>query len=513
MHGRKPALPQVGSGVGRGAGRRTERDSGRRAEREPGRAVGGEAVEVHLFRARDLRLAFLPETEDLFLVDAVGWDALDLRRRGLPEPAVGRELAARHGRAAAHRCLADLASVLDHLDGSPAAAGWGDADWLALSAGRPRLRALCLNVAHDCDLACSYCFAGRGGFGGARALMTASVARAAVDFLLEGSGDVQACEMDFFGGEPLLNLEVVRETVDYARRRAAAAGKRVGFTLTTNAAALGPDEAAYLNETMDNVILSLDGRPEVHDRMRRHPDGRPTHAAVRANVERFVALRGERDYWVRGTYTAFNLDFSEDVAYLAGLGFRNISLEPVVGGPVGPGRWGLGQAHLEALAAEYLRLADFLHDSARRGPTVHFFHFIADPEAGPCYAKRVRGCGAGREYLAVTPEGDVYPCHQFVGREGFRAGHVTEGLDATLVSGGLGLEGGAAEVAGLWVGAKEACRLCWARYRCSGGCHANAHAATGSLVKPDPVGCALQKARLEASLYLEARQRLSVNTA
>lgn len=323
--------------------------------------------------------------------------------------------------------------------------------------------------------------------------MAAEVARAAVDFLLANAGDAPSCEIDFFGGEPLLNLEVVRETVDYARRRGAQAGKTFGFTLTTNAAALGPDEAAYLNEVMDNVVLSLDGRPEVHDRMRPFTGGRPSHAPALANIKRFVGLRGTKDYWVRGTYTAYNLDFAEDVAYLAGQGLRNVSLEPVVGGPVGPGRWGLAAGHLPRVAAEYLRLADFIHDEVAQGRPITFFHFITETDAGPCYAKRVRGCGAGREYMAVTPEGDLYPCHQFVGRPDFRIGNV---LDGRLRP---------SEVGRLWLGAKQECRTCWARYRCSGGCHANALAATGSLLKPDPLGCALLKTRLEASLYLQAR--------
>ncbi len=496
-------------------------------------------LDLHLFRIGGRRLAFAPVTDSLVVLDEPGWETLSAAAAGDSPGEIRRLVARRHGREVATRCLDELADLVtahgldrpDPLGGEPVP----DAGWLPSSPENPVLKSLCLNVAHDCDLRCRYCFAGQGRFGATRGLMTPEVARAAVDFLLANSGGAPTCEIDFFGGEPLLNLGVVRETVDYAGRRAAEADRRVGFTLTTNAVALGPDERTYLDETMDNVVLSLDGRPEVHDRMRPTAAGRSSQAAVLENVKRFVELREARaqraggnptspacDYWVRGTYTAANLDFAEDAIYLARQGLRNLSLEPVVGGPVGPGGWGLGPGHLPRLAAEYVRLADFILDEFAAGRPLRFFHFIAEPEAGPCYAKRVRGCGAGREYMAVTPNGDLYPCHQFVGREGFRLGNVTRGLDVARASrdgaGPGGSEGAALagsdgsalgrQVGGLWLGAKPACRSCWARYRCSGGCHANGHGATGSLLEPDPLGCALLKTRTEASLYLQARQTL-----
>jgi len=464
------------------------------------------AIEVHLFRAQGFKLAFFPRSDALLRVDEVGWDLLKMAGEGLPQDAIRRRLRASHGARAATRGLEEFAALSGALGGSdpdPLTTQPAPGDWLPSEPAAPRLKSLCLNVAHDCDLACRYCFAGQGGFGGGRGLMDAGVARAAVDLLVELSGDTGAVEIDFFGGEPLLNLEVVRETVDYARRRERSAGKTFSFTLTTNAATLGPEEAAYLNETMNNVVLSLDGRPEVHDRMRPFAGGgdRPSQAVILDRVKSFVALRADPasrrapDYWVRGTYTALNLDFADDVAYLAGQGLRNVSLEPVVGGPVGPGGYGLAPSHLAAIGAEYLRLATFLDAERRAGRPVTFFHFIAEPDAAPCYAKRVRGCGAGREYAAVTPDGALYPCHQFVGREGFRMGDVRAGLAP---------EAGAVEVAGQWLGSKPGCLDCWVRYRCSGGCHANAHAATGTVRRPDPLGCALLKTRLEASLYLQA---------
>ncbi len=500
--------------------------------------------EIHLFRAGRLSLAFAPVTDSLVLVDDAGWETLELAAAGAPADRIRRKVAAGYGAEGANRCLGELEALVAERDlaapdplarvGTAAGSGIGTGvkaepgaasevtpgnEWLPSPPGAPLLRSLCLNVAHDCDLRCRYCFAGTGGFGGKRGLMSREVARAAVDFLLANSGAGGPLEIDFFGGEPLFNLDVVRETVDYGRRRGAEAGRRFGFTLTTNAASMGPDEAGYLAETMDNVVLSLDGRPEVHDRMRPLAGGSPSHRAVLENVLRFIALRGDRDYWVRGTYTALNLGFVEDVAYLARQGIRNISLEPVVGGPAGAGgaassgglaseggpaseggrEWGLREAHVPRLREEYLRLATFLESEARAGRPIRFFHFLAETDSGPCYAKRVRGCGAGREYLAVTPDGELYPCHQFVGRAGFGLGRV-----GGFVSGFRPADGPGRRVGTLWLGSKPACRSCWARYRCSGGCHANAHSATGDLLRPDPLGCAILKARLEASLYLQA---------
>lgn len=449
-------------------------------------------------------------TDSLVQVDQAGWDTLELAVAGISAATARRELSSRYGAEVAARCLAEY-DALAATDGltAPDPLASGAEGWLPSAPGAPLVKSLCLNVAHDCDFRCRYCFAGTGGFGGARALMPAEVARQAVDFLLANSGDTATLEIDFFGGEPLLNLDVVRETVDYGRRRAALSSRKLGFTLTTNAAAMGPDEAAYLAETMDNVVLSLDGRPEVHDRMRPFAGGRSSHGVVLKNILEFIARRGDRDYWVRGTYTALNLDFGADVAYLAAQGIRNISVEPVVGGPVEGGavggglrdRWGLGEQHLPRLREEYLELARFIRGEETRGRPVRFFHFLAETDAGPCYAKRVRGCGAGREYLAVTPEGELFPCHQFVGRDGFSLGRLE---DQAAGAAFRPVAGPGAGVGEMWLGSKPACRNCWARYRCSGGCHANAHAATVDIRQPDPLGCALLKARLEAGLYLQA---------
>jgi len=465
--------------------------------------------DIHVFRAGDLRLAYAPVPDSLYALDEVAFDALSALVAGEGLAAVRTVVTRRHGAEAAERCLAELADLAEE-DGLEvpdplAASAPDDLGWLPSGPARPLLRALCLNVAHDCDLRCGYCFADQGGFGGRRGLMTAATAREAVDFLLEHSGDSSRAEIDFFGGEPLLNLEVVRETVDYARSRERAGAKRISFTITTNAFALGPDEAGYLDEVMDNIVLSLDGRPEVHDRMRRSAKGGPTHARTLENILRLAARRGDRDYWVRGTYTALNLDFTADVAYLASQGLRRLSLEPVVSPSERAPAWALRPDHLPRIAQEYLKLADFVLGETIHGRQILFFHFMTGKgERSSCYAKRVRGCGAGREYVCVTPDGSVWPCHQFAGRDGFTLGALAD-FAASSGSAWGRVPDSAARVGRQWVGSKETCRQCWARYRCSGGCHANAHAATGDVARPDPLGCQILRARLEAALYLEAQ--------
>ncbi|MGE5554210.1 MAG: thioether cross-link-forming SCIFF peptide maturase [Betaproteobacteria bacterium] len=360
----------------------------------------------------------------------------------------------------------------------------------------PSLKALCLHVAHDCNLRCAYCFAEKGGFGGERGLMSAEVGRRAIDFLISRSGRRRKLALDFFGGEPLLNFEVVKELIAYARSRGEEAGKEFAFTLTTNGLALSGEVLEYLAASDLNVVLSLDGRPEVHDRWRSRPGGGGSHAAVLANCRAFVARRGGANYYVRGTFTAQNLDFSADVEYLLQAGFRSLSLEPVV---ATEGEWALTEADLPRLCAEYERLAELYLAEHRAGRPFTFYHFNLALFDAPCLARRLSGCGAGREYLAVTPSGDLYPCHQFVGREGFRMGDAFSGeLDPRLTE--------RFRLANVL--AKPVCRECWARFHCSGGCHANAHLFTGTLEQPYALGCALQKKRIECALAVQAELAL-----
>lgn len=349
-------------------------------------------------------------------------------------------------------------------------------------------KALCLNVAHACNMRCRYCFAGQGTYKAEELLMSRATARQAVDFLIKASQDRRHLEIDYFGGEPLLNLQVVMDNVDYARRRAAEAGKEVSLTLTTNCLNLDQQTREYLVDQGIAVILSLDGRPEVNDAMRLLPGGGSSYEKIMPNLRAMVESQPV-SYYVRGTFTARNLDFSEDVRHLAELGFTNISLEPAVGGP---GDIAIKDEHLPRILEEYERLTDLLVERRRAGRPIHFFHFDLDVNRGPCLPKRLTGCGAGVEYLAVTPEGHLYPCHQFIGQPGFKIGDVFQGIvNRDLVN----------KFASHNVTTKE-CRDCWARFFCGGGCHATAYFENGDLAVPGRLSCAMHRKRVECAIYL-----------
>lgn len=362
----------------------------------------------------------------------------------------------------------------------------------------PTLQALCLHVAHDCNMRCRYCFADGGPFGGERGLMSLETGYRALELLLKESGGRPRIEVDFFGGEPLLNFGVVRELVAYGKEKAAAAGKKISFTLTTNGLALTPDVEEFLINNQISVILSLDGRPEVHDLNRRTPYGGGTYHLVVPREKHFVDRQGHRDYWIRGTYTRQNLDFSQDVLHIVALGFRCVSLEPVVAAP--EAEYAIREEDLDRLDEEYRRLALAYLEAGAGGNPFKFFHFNIDPKGGPCLAKRLSGCGAGTSYLAVTPGGDLYPCHQLVGKRQYRLGNVQEGITRPELR---------EEFRQAHVYNQPECRRCWARFYCSGGCHAANLAATGKLRKPAPVACALQKMRLQAAIYVQAKETIS----
>ena len=355
------------------------------------------------------------------------------------------------------------------------------------------VKAMCLHVAHDCDMRCGYCFAGTGGFGGARAIMPAEVGMAALDFLFEASAHIRHLEVDFFGGEPLLNMDAVRRMVDHGRELQRRTGKTLKFTITTNLLGLTPEVGQFLNDNDIAAVLSLDGRAHVHDSVRRGADGSPTFQRAAANALQFVNTRRGGEYYVRGTYTRRNPDFVDDVLFLADMGFETISFEPVVAEPDSP--YSLREQDLPIVFESYDRLVKAMIDRRKRGEDFRFFHFDLNIAHGPCLAKRLLGCGAGREYVAVTPEGQLYPCHQFVGRKGFIMGDVWKGITEPSI----GEKFGAAHIY-----AKPECRGCWARYLCSGGCHANAHELSGSLMQPYSIGCKITRKRLEAALALAA---------
>jgi uncharacterized protein len=351
----------------------------------------------------------------------------------------------------------------------------------------PILKALCLHISHDCNLRCRYCFAGTGPFGGDREQMSYEVGRAALDLLFRESGAKRNLEVDFFGGEPLLNLDVVERLVAYGEAQGPQIGKEIHFTLTTNGVNL--DEAArrFLNEHNIAVVLSLDGRPEVNDRMR----GNGTYQRIMPHFLELIQGRDFTNYYLRGTFTSYNLDFSEDVKHLYELGFREISLEPVVSTD---GDYRLTEEHLERVEAEYERLARYYLERRKAGDGFTFFHFEINLEHGPCLPKRLTGCGAGFDYFAVTPRGDLYPCHQFVGRDQYRMGDVRQGIVRNDLREKFG---------GATLYQKEGCSDCWSRFYCSGGCHANGKLLNDSIYKPDSLGCRLQKKRLELALAIK----------
>lgn len=356
------------------------------------------------------------------------------------------------------------------------------------------VKALCLHVAHDCNLRCRYCFAGQGPFGGDRSLMFSETGRQAIDFLLKQSGARRNIEIDFFGGEPLLNLPLVKELVIYGREKAAALGKKIKFTLTTNALLLDEKVQKYLIDNKISVVLSLDGRSIIHDLMRPTPRGAGSYDKVLKSIKSFVEKKPPGGYYVRGTFTRHNLDFSKDVLHMINEGFVDISVEPVVAGPEED--YGLLEEHLDVLKQEYRQLTREIIQLHQQGKQINFFHFNIDLDGGPCLAKRLSGCGAGHEYMAVTPEGYLYPCHQFVGRPEFKIGDVSKGdLNQKTIE----------QFCAAHIYNKQGCATCWAKYQCSGGCHANAYTFNNSLLKPHSIGCKLAQIRLECALYLKAK--------
>ncbi|MCI5935860.1 MAG: thioether cross-link-forming SCIFF peptide maturase [Lachnospiraceae bacterium] len=357
------------------------------------------------------------------------------------------------------------------------------------------VKALCLHIAHDCNLACKYCFAEEGEYHGKRELMSYEVGKAALDFLIAGSGNRHNLEVDFFGGEPTLNFQVVKDLVAYGRSQEKAHDKKFRFTLTTNGVLLNDEIMEFANQEMDNVVLSIDGRKDVHDFMRPFPNGSGSYDIVVPKYQKFADSRDQMRYYVRGTFTHHNLDFAKDVLHLADLGFKQISVEPVVAPD--DADYAIREEDLPQLFEEYDQLAKEIIKRKKNGQEFNFFHFMIDLEGGPCVAKRLSGCGSGTEYLAVTPWGDLYPCHQFVGNEKFYLGNVFEGVKHPEIC---------QEFKSCNVYSKEKCRKCFARFYCSGGCAANSYNFHGSIHDAYDIGCALQKKRVECAIMIKAAE-------
>lgn len=355
------------------------------------------------------------------------------------------------------------------------------------------VKALCLHIAHDCNLACRYCFAEEGEYHGRRALMSFEVGKAALDFLIANSGSRRNLEVDFFGGEPLMNFDVVKQLVVYGREQEKLHDKKFRFTLTTNGVLLNDDILEFANSEMGNLVLSIDGRKSVNDKMRPFRGGQGSYDLIVPKFQHAAESRNQNNYYVRGTFTHYNTDFCEDVMHLADLGFKQISVEPVVAPPEEP--YAIQEGDLETLFEQYDNLAKDIIRRNKEGNSFNFFHFMIDLEGGPCVAKRLSGCGSGTEYLAVTPWGDFYPCHQFVGNEDFIMGNVWDGVTREDIR---------KDFLKCNVYSKEKCRDCFAKFYCSGGCAANSYNFTGNVNGAYDIGCELQKKRIECAIMIKA---------
>lgn len=359
------------------------------------------------------------------------------------------------------------------------------------------IKAMCLHISHDCNLRCKYCFASTGDFGKGRKLMPFEVGKAAIDFLLEKSVGRENLEVDFFGGEPLMNFDVVKQIVEYARSKEEEYHKNFRFTITTNGMLLDDDTIDYINKEMYNVVLSIDGRKEVNDRMRVRVDGSGCYDRILPKFKKLVDGRSDKEYYVRGTYTKYNLDFSEDVMHLYEAGFDEISVEPVIESP--EEAYAITEEDLDQIYAEYDKLVDRIGAIRKNGKHINFFHFMIDLDQGPCVIKRLRGCGSGNEYVSITPDGDIYPCHQFVGHDEYKMGNIEEGTFNNDIK---------KEFAGCHVYSKPACQECWARFYCSGGCNANNFVFNGDIHKAYELSCKIQRKRIECAILMKVLEQL-----
>ena len=455
---------------------------------------------VHTFTSLGAYIAVDVNSGAVHVLDKTAYDLLRLLSGPMGETCPD-DVAAQlpdYGRAAIDSAWAELLSLQkegllfsddDFIDPSAAALMKQDAP----------IKALCLHVSHDCNLRCKYCFASTGDFGtGHRMTMEVETAKKAIDFVIERSGARRNIEVDFFGGEPLMAMDTVKATVDYARSLEKEHGKNFRFTITTNGVLLNDENIEYINREMSNAVLSLDGRPEVNDRMRKTISGTGSYDVILPKFQKLVEGRGDKDYYLRGTFTRYNKDFAADVMHIADQGFQNVSVEPVVGSP--DCDYTFREEDLPGILEEYEKLAwELLHR-----PDVNFFHFNVDLSQGPCVIKRLRGCGAGSEYVAITPEGDIYPCHQFVGNEEYKLGNLYEGTFDMALSRRFGE---------LNVYTRPDCQQCWARFYCSGGCSASNLLVNGDIKIPNRFGCDMQRKRLECAIAMKAHEAGMVDGA
>lgn len=435
-------------------------------------------------------------------VDELAYDMIALYEQ-LPRDAVLRSIQEKYS-SSAEITPEDIAECYDDITGLKESGRLFSPDTFEPMAGKLKektagvVKALCLHIAHTCNLNCAYCFASQGKYHGERAVMSFEVGKRALDFLVENSGTRRNLEVDFFGGEPLMNFQVVKDLVAYARQIEQAAGKNFRFTLTTNGLLIDDDVIDFANRECSNVVLSLDGRQEIHDRYRVDFAGNGSWSKIIPKFQKLVAARGGKNYYMRGTFTHANPDFLEDVKVMLDLGFRELSMEPVVAAEGDPAA--LTEADLPIVMEQYEKLAELMISHRKQGDPFTFYHYMIDLSGGPCIYKRISGCGSGTEYMAVTPWGDLYPCHQFVGEEAFRLGDIWKGVENTRIQD---------DFMACNVYAREECRTCWARLYCSGGCAANAYHATGSVRGVYEYGCKLFRKRMECAIMAEIDRQLS----
>jgi uncharacterized protein len=455
---------------------------------------------VHKFEIGDTKIVLDINSGAVYLIDDITYDVLDYYGELLEEEIIAK---LKHKYAPAK--IKEVIGELNELKASKSLFTEFDYEPIVKRIeGNSTIKALCLNIAHDCNLSCYYCFASDGHYKGKRELMPFSVAKEAVRFLVLNSGGIKNLEIDFFGGEPLLNFDTVKETVSYARSLEREYNKKFHFTITTNCTLLDDDMINYLHKNMDNIVLSIDGRKEINDAIRVRRDGSGTYDSIIDNIKKVVELRerDNKDYFVRGTFTKYNLDFCQDVLHLADLGFKEISVEPVVAD--GKEEYMFTESDLPRIHEEYEKLAcEYLRRKKTGKAPFEFYHFKINLYKGPCQYRRISACGAGREYLAVVPNGDIYPCHQFVGNPKFVMGNVFEKvLEESIWN----------QFKKLHIYSKQECPSCWARFFCSGGCNANNFNINGDISKPYKLSCELQKKRIECAVFLSCKEKLEADS-
>lgn len=450
---------------------------------------------IHQYKMGGYNIVLDPNSGSVHSVDEVAYDIIGMYESHTPEE-ITKEIVDRYGEKEGVT-PEDVAEVLNDIETLKKEGKLFSEDTyqnLAIDfKNRPTvIKAMCLHIAHDCNLACKYCFAGEGEYCGDRSLMSFEVGKQAFDFLIANSGTRKNLEVDFFGGEPLMNFEVVKQLVAYAREQEKIHNKNFRFTLTTNGVLLDEEVMEFANKEMYNVVLSLDGRKETNDRMRVSRNGKGSYDLIVPKFKEMVKRRGDKEYYIRGTYTHYNTDFTEDILHMADLGFTKLAMEPVVASPDAP--YALKEEDLPVLFDQYEKLAAEMIRREKNGKGFTFFHYMIDLEGGPCIAKRIAGCGVGTEYVAVTPWGDLYPCHQFVGDENYLLGNVFDGITNEEVRSRF-------KMCNIYT--RPQCNDCFARLYCSGGCSANAYHATGSIEGIYELGCKLHRKRVECAIMMK----------